>query len=265
VTERMGVVGIWGPGIFSDDVADDVREEYRELLGDDVPDEEATRQILAEYLREPGDETTVRLALAATQTGLGRLDDNVKAKALELIDSGAALTPWLEGKPSDVRARKTALERLRKRLLAPQPDRKKVRREWRPDTDLEPGDLLSYRAPNGLLVALRVVHVERGRYGAQPILELLEGRWEELPPAGDLADVPGASSQRVGGNPNVVGRRVLRWAVYPFHYGEPTWKRVGFARVGRIAPRPGDDVVSADQHRAWPILVDELDAYASAE
>jgi len=93
----MGVVGIWGPGIFSDDVADDVREEYRELLGDDVPDEEATRQILAEYLREPGDETTVWLALAATQTGLGRLDDNVKAKALELFDSGAALTPWLEG------------------------------------------------------------------------------------------------------------------------------------------------------------------------
>jgi len=35
------VVGIWGPGIFSDDLAADVREEFRDLIGEGLTAEEA--------------------------------------------------------------------------------------------------------------------------------------------------------------------------------------------------------------------------------
>lgn len=40
---KKGVsLGVWGPGIFSDDLACDLRDEYRELVADGLSGEEAT-------------------------------------------------------------------------------------------------------------------------------------------------------------------------------------------------------------------------------
>ena len=49
-------MGTWGTGLFSDDVACDIRDHYRQLLEDGVDDGAATRQTLEKfepYLVEP--------------------------------------------------------------------------------------------------------------------------------------------------------------------------------------------------------------------
>lgn len=72
-------MGAWGPAIFSDDTACDIRSDYRELLEDGVDDAEATRRVIAEYQHLGGDESHVLwLALAAAQSALGRLDDSAE-------------------------------------------------------------------------------------------------------------------------------------------------------------------------------------------
>ncbi len=66
-------MGAWGPGIFSDDTALDIKGDYRELLEDQVPEEEAMRRVIAEYAHLNDEEHVLWLALAAAQSQLGRL------------------------------------------------------------------------------------------------------------------------------------------------------------------------------------------------
>ena len=96
-------MGAWGTAIFSDDTASDIRGDYRDLLGDGYSPAEATDQILSEWkdsLDDPEERSVVWLALAVTQWKLGRLEERVKGKALEIIDSGSDLDRW-EGKDKE--------------------------------------------------------------------------------------------------------------------------------------------------------------------
>lgn len=81
----------WGPAVFSDDVARDVRDRYREHLEDQMADDEAEATILREFaghLGDVDDGPVVWLALAATESKLGRISAVVQSKALDIIDRG---------------------------------------------------------------------------------------------------------------------------------------------------------------------------------
>src|SRR5215831_8788880 len=58
-------MGAWGPGLFSDDIVCDVRDEYRASIEDGLDDDAATRQILVSYadvIDDPDDGPVVWLA-----------------------------------------------------------------------------------------------------------------------------------------------------------------------------------------------------------
>jgi len=95
-------MGSWDPGLFSDDLACDVRDDYRALIEDELDDDAATRQILtshAELIDDPDDGPVVWLALAVTQSRIGRLDPAVAQRALSVISSGEGLARWSERGP----------------------------------------------------------------------------------------------------------------------------------------------------------------------
>lgn len=50
-------MGAWGPAIFSDDTACDIRGDYRELLEDGVDDREATQRVIDAYQHLGDDES----------------------------------------------------------------------------------------------------------------------------------------------------------------------------------------------------------------
>jgi len=90
-------MGTWGTAIFSDDTASDVRDEFRDLIGEGLSTEQATDKLLRQYapsLDDPDDGPPFWLGLAVTQWKSGRLLERVKEKALEIIDSGADLKRW---------------------------------------------------------------------------------------------------------------------------------------------------------------------------
>ncbi|WP_214318491.1 hypothetical protein [Nonomuraea sediminis] len=163
----------WGPALFSDDAACDVRDAYRELIEDGIDDAEATRRVLADLadmLDDPEDGPVVRLALAWTQSKLGRLDPQIRDRALRVIDEGEGLELWAEQGDKLLTRRRAALKKVRDQLTGPQPDRKRLRPPWRHVTDLEVGDVLTYRTSSGAEVRLQVVAVEDDRHGRAPIL-----------------------------------------------------------------------------------------------
>lgn len=194
-------MGILGPGLWADDEALDVRDTYRDLVGDEVPDDEAERRVVEEAADADGSvRPVVWLALADAQSRLGRLSEHVKERALAVIEDGSDLAEWDDASPRDRRRREATLARLRARIEGRQPRRRTVRRTWKYRTGLEAGDVLSIALDGGAVRLVRVVGIDRDRYSDFPLVELLDVRAETVPPLGDI-DHLAAATVPAGGGP----------------------------------------------------------------
>ena len=141
-------MGAWGPGVFSDDYALDLKEEYLMYLMKGETNEAATALIIKEML--PEDETSEDypvfwIALAVTQWKKGRLLPEVKEKALHYIDAGADLERWTDSKKAYAQ-RKKALEKAKETILSPMPVAKKIPMPYYMKSDpWKVGDVVSYK------------------------------------------------------------------------------------------------------------------------
>jgi hypothetical protein len=245
----MAAMGAWGPAIFSDDTACDIRTEYRELLEDEVPDDVAMQRVIERYEHlDPDEEHVLWLALAAVQSQVGRLDDAVKARALAVIESGQGLDLWRESGPSELSKRNAALAKLQEKLTGPQPARKRIRRPWRYETDLEPGDVLRFVSDGGRVHRLRVARVDDNRTSASPVLEWVNwtdesdrSTWRPVRPDGSVPFglVPFAES-------------VLH--VSRHRKKDPDWSDLGFTLETRLLGLPRDDQQQANSYIQWKYL-----------
>jgi hypothetical protein len=177
-------MGVWGPAVFSDDTASDVRESFREWIGDGLSAAEATERVLHEYASsrdDPNDGPPLWLGLAVTQWKCGRLQSEVQAKAIEIIDSGIDIRRW-SGNAKQMKARQAILDKTRELLLSPQPPPKRISKTFRQSNDWEVGELISYRTAAGKYVVFRVLghHIDKG--GKAPEMDLLN-YYSDAPPA----------------------------------------------------------------------------------
>lgn len=101
-----------------DDEACDIRDQYIEGLAIGTDEAVLVREMLEAIGQDIDDYPVGILALATTQWKYGRLNTQVKEKALEVIDSGVDLVRW---ENSDLPRRRAVLRALRKRLESPQP------------------------------------------------------------------------------------------------------------------------------------------------
>lgn len=238
-------MGAWGPAIFSDDTACDVRGDYRELLEDQVPDDEATQRTIDAYAHLGDDEKPVMwLALAAAQTQLGRLDDTVKARALAVIDGGIGLGLWEEAGPRELARRKAALSKLRDQLTGDQPARKTVRRPWRDVTDLTAGDILGFDAA-GTLRLLRVLRIDDARVGAAPIIGWLDWSGARIPTERKIRTLRVRTQTRIGPT------RADTYRVARHRKKDPDRRALGFQIVAHLDPNPDDAAAQAWSYTAW--------------
>src|SRR3990172_5234816 len=132
-------MGVWGTAIFSDDTACDVRDGWRDLVGDGHPGPEATDLLLGDYASELDDIDSgpvIWLALAATQWKCGRLEPRVKERALGLIDDGTDLLRWREDAKL-AKKRQAVLDKLRGQLLSDPPRAKRIPKTYRSTCEWE--------------------------------------------------------------------------------------------------------------------------------
>jgi len=123
-------MGAWGPSLYSDDTTCEVRDAYIENLKSGRSDTEAYEQILRSYADLAGDRQVMCLvyfALADTAWKHGRLHEHIKTRALELIGQGGDVFVWERDAPGEVPARRKALHSLETRLLADQPEPRKIK------------------------------------------------------------------------------------------------------------------------------------------
>jgi hypothetical protein len=178
-------MGAWGSAIFSDDLASDLRDEFKDLIAEGLNSEEATEKLIESYgiNKDDLEEYNVFwLSLAATQWKIGRLNEEVKIKAIEIIDNGSDLERWYEeGEPGWAKQREKHLLKLKDQLLSPQPEPKKVKKRYKSQTDLNFGDAISYRLNSGNYVIFRVIghHTDDG--GTDPVCEICDWFGKDIP------------------------------------------------------------------------------------
>lgn len=181
-------MGTWGPALFSNDTACDVRDAYRELVGDGLSGPAATDRIMKEWeeaLDDPDEGPVFWFALASTQWRCGRLESRVRDRALALIDDGSDLHRWGDdGKL--LRKRQAVLAKLREQLLSPQPPEKRIARRFRDTCDWEVGEVVGFRLRSGNLALLRVIGYHSDEGGVSPVVELLDWSGSEVPQEREL-------------------------------------------------------------------------------
>jgi hypothetical protein len=230
-------LGVWGTDLFSDDVACDIRDHYRELLQDRVEDSTATRLTLEkfkQYLKEP--HSIALIALAITQSRVGRLEPDVRDRALAIIDTGADLAVWERENPKLLSKRRAVLEKARAQLIGPQPTRRRLRPPKRKLSGLTAGDVLALVLPRRMAL-LRVVRVHAHRLGEEPVLEELDF---------DGTDVPTRDAlERLGPRVNdpISFRHPLSsdMRFFAFVNQRIDWQHAGFRKVQNITSRAGDE------------------------
>lgn len=236
-------MGAWGTGVFSDDVACEVRDEYRAMIGDGHDGTVATDALLVafrEVLEDIDAAPVLWLALAVMQWRLGRLEARVKDRALQVLDDGSALRPW-QGEPSLLAARRKELAKVANLVKSPQPNRKSVCKRFKNTCEWEAGELIGFRVRSGRQVIFRVIGDWTDRGGTSPVVEVLDWCGDEIPERAVLERLPIRSSL------NEVPPGLEGW-ISPrrsqFVIGEVSMRRIPRDRITRlqIKLRPSQDV-----------------------
>ena len=247
-------MGTWGTGLFSSDMALDIRDFYRERIEDGIEDAEATRLTLEKfqsYFDDPEEGPVCVIALAVTQSKIGRLDPVIRGRALAAIDSGADLAIWEQESPKLLSKRREVLTKARAQLTAVQPARKRLRPPPRPSCGLVAGDILALGLPNGVAL-LRVVRIKSHRRGETPYLERLNFSGSGVPSVRELEQLDATGKGPAYAiHPSLSDIRFTAFIAID----KIGWKEAGFEKVATIAQRPGDDQAYWPSHGiAWSAL-----------
>ncbi len=143
-------MGSWNTSITGNDTAQDLRSEYTvAFFHYDVA--EALQKIDAFVRTEGFDESdeeewcSYYYSLADFMWKKGILIDEVRDKAIGMIDSGFGLGLWAEAGEKVLASRKKKLEEFRTKLLSPQPSKKKIKPNVHLETIFEPGDIVAVK------------------------------------------------------------------------------------------------------------------------
>lgn len=187
-------MGTWGTGIFDNDDAGGVREEFRDLIAAGKSADVATAELVESYGAAEADleDHDFWLALAATQHSLGHVGTGVIERAIAIIDDPEELERW---DPSDARRRRAVLKKLRSRLQKKPRSPKRLRARRGVETALEEGQHLLFDTGTRVLL-LRVMSVRTDKGGRYPYVMLLDWDGAEASSTRRIACPAGSSRGR---------------------------------------------------------------------
>src|SRR6266571_8336013 len=257
-------MGAWGPALFADDDAADLRGAYRAYLADAQSDAAATDLSARDYdasLDRPGETTAFWLALASIQWRMGRLDPRVKAVCLTIIDDGIDLEKWAGSPERGKRA--AVLAQLRQMIASPLPPAKPMPKPlpvqlpgW------EFGEVVGYRMENGKYALLHALNYRGWSTVAvkAPVVAILSWFSESVP---DQESIDGLTyinhdGHLIGGHHLVclAMPRPTALAATRFGWSKPVTRGEGASAVYGLSGREGGDIEKTLKRVLWPYWED---------
>jgi hypothetical protein len=180
----------WGVAVFSNDLAADVRDAYRELIGEGLSSTLAVEKLLPQYassVKDQDEKGVFWIALALTQWKLGRHEERTQQEALRVIESGQDLRRWQGSKSQQKRA--VVLEKVRQQLLSPPPPPKRVPRTIKEANDWQVGEVVGLHLLSGNWALMRVIGHNVDKGGRYAVCEFLDWVGKEIPLAERLSEL----------------------------------------------------------------------------
>ena len=118
--EWDALMGTWGTGLYSGDIACDVRADYREMLVFHYSHEEAVQRIIKDHQLSKDDPYNAAgwFALADSAWKYGHLDESLKQLVQRLYEEEAEKELWADS-PRDWEKRKAVIANLSEKLQVP--------------------------------------------------------------------------------------------------------------------------------------------------
>lgn len=123
-------MGCWGAGLYENDDSCQARDDFIHLIKSGLSAVEATQDIFdshGDLIGDPEVEFPIVLALAETQWKYGRVVEETRLRAIEIINKGGDLALWERDNPESAPKRKRVLNHLKNKLETPAPEKKYVR------------------------------------------------------------------------------------------------------------------------------------------
>ena len=141
-------MGAWGTSLYANDSASDIRGDYVDRLRQGQSNEEVTQELIKmnqDIMGDVEEEPLFWFALADTQWNYGRLLPKVKEKTLFFLSQDGELQRWKESGEKQLNAWIKTLEKLKEKLLTPQPAEKKVYKYRLYQCKWNLGDVFAYQ------------------------------------------------------------------------------------------------------------------------
>ena len=160
--------------LYENDIGNDVRAYFEAQLRNGKSGSAITQELVEQYqnaLADQEDAPAFWLALADTQWDLGRLEEDVKDKALLYLEYGEGTLNGLSCPSSSEKAETDRLSALKEKLLSPPPRPKRIRPQSLYICPWKDGDVFAYQL-QGQAAAM---HHLNGKY--LYFVKVESGRW----------------------------------------------------------------------------------------
>lgn len=141
-------MGAWNASINGNDTAHDLKKEYQAAFY--YNDTETALAKIDAYVRQDGYNESAEeewcdyyYSLADFMWKHGVLTDEVRNRAVEMIDAGFGIELWEDAGAKTLEKRKKVLAEFREKLQSPQPPKKKISIKLYLNPIFEPGDLVA--------------------------------------------------------------------------------------------------------------------------
>jgi hypothetical protein len=167
-------MGVWGTGLYQDDIASDIKDLFSDQLRRGKTAEELVIQICDEFsdvMTDPEYVSVFWFVLADILWSLGKLTEEIKTQALYYLDQGTDLERWRSEDAKLAKKREVVLDKLKTKLNSPQPPEKTIRPYRLYQCQWKIGDVYAY--------ALDYDHArEKGVYGRHLLFyKVTESEW----------------------------------------------------------------------------------------
>lgn len=144
-------MGTWSTSITGNDTAEDLRQEYTCAFFKYEPEEGVKlldSYVKKEHIAEETDEEewcNYVYSLADFMWKKGILTDEIRERAVGMIDSGFGLDIWADSGEKTLLERKKVLAKFREKITSPQPARKKIKPNVHLENIFNDGELIAIK------------------------------------------------------------------------------------------------------------------------
>lgn len=258
-------MGTWGTGISSNDVYEDINDEFFELYNQGKKVSEITKKLISEnqeLIDSREDQNNFWIAMAKAQWECKALDPKIYNQVREIIESDIDIELWKEldaSKPDITKRRKVLIDFLAKISVEKKNAKRIIKKKFR-NAIFEKGDCLTFKLSDGDYCGVFVLESEKNTEFGLNLIAITDLKSKQKLSVKDFekANILFEMEQQI--NSKYTPEEQIHWYHAQFYKKSMTkFEVIGKLDVNK-AYSPNNDF---QRFSNWDNIVEDLDAFYS--